>query len=99
MNREKVVIDIRALEKVCSYAHWIPIFRGLHEPHFFENYPGWDWIDFVPRLKKKGVLVTSQLDSSYVHLRQELYISRSVESVEFNPTSRGVRIKVNSKEI
>jgi hypothetical protein len=97
MNREKVVLDIPALEKICSYSHWIPIFRGLHKPLFSENYPGWDWNDLVPRLLKKGVLVKSQLDSSYVHLRQGLFISSSVESIEFTPTTSGVRVKVNDR--
>jgi hypothetical protein len=96
-KRSKVVMDIPALCGVANYAHWIPITQGLHKEHFRENFPGWQWNSFIPRLLEMKVIVFASKDPSFVHLGQGLYISGDVEFVEFIPGDKKVEVKIINK--
>ena len=98
MIKAKVVLDIEVLREVTGYAHWIPITQGLHEEHFAEHFPGWDWNDFVPRLIDKKILKFNELDNpEFTMLAQGLFISANVQAIEFIPQMNGVRVKVITK--
>lgn len=92
MKRSKVKLDVEALREITNFAHWIPITQGLQKEFFAENYPGWEWNDFVPRLLKKKILVYQSEDPSFIKLRQGLYISGEIEFVEFAPGKNGIEV-------
>ena len=95
MKRSKVTMDIETLRSVTSYCHWIPITQGLYQEFFAENFPGWQWNDFVPRLLKKKILeFNGEGNDSLVKLWQGLYISSDIQSIEFIPDKTGIKINV-----
>ena len=95
MKRSKVTMDIETLRSITSYCHWIPITQGLHKEFFAENFPGWQWNDFVPRLLKKKILeFNGEGNDSLVKLWQGLYISSDIQTIEFIPDKSGVKINV-----
>jgi len=95
MKRSQVTMDISLLRDVCRYAHWIPILNGLHLEFFSENFPGWKWNDFVPKLLKKKILVIGNPDGAHIKLSQGLFISPSIESIDFIPDKSGSKIVVH----
>jgi len=98
MKRSKVTMDIETLRSVTGYCHWIPITQGLHKVYFAENFPGWQWNDFVPRLLKKKILeFNGGGNDSLVKLWQGLYISSDIQSIEFIPYKSGVKIDLKLK--
>jgi hypothetical protein len=95
MTKSKVVMEVEVLREVTGYAHWIPITQGLHEEYFAENFPGWEWNDFVPRLLDKKILKFNEQDNpDFIMLSQGLFISSDVQAIEFIPQKNGVRVKV-----
>lgn len=95
MKRSKVTMDIETLRSVTSYCHWIPITQGLHKEFFAENFPGWQWNDFVPRLLKKKILeFNGEGNDTLVKLWQGLYISSDIQAIEFIPDKSGTKINV-----
>ena len=95
MKRSKVTMNIETLRSVTGYCHWIPITQGLHKEFFAENFPGWQWNDFVPRLLKKKILeINGEGNDSLVKLWQGLYISSDIQAIEFIPDKSGVKINV-----
>ena len=95
MKRSKVTMDIETLRSVTSYCHWIPITQGLYQEFFAENFPGWQWNDFVPRLLKKKILeINGDGNYSLTKLSQGLYISSDIQAIEFMPHKNGIKINV-----
>jgi hypothetical protein len=95
MTKSKVVMDIEVLREVTGYAHWIPITQGLHEEYFAENFAGWEWNDFVPRLIDRKILKFNEADNpDFTMLSQGLFISLDIQAIEFIPQKNGVRVKV-----
>jgi hypothetical protein len=95
MKRSAVIMDIDTLRTVTGYCHWIPITHGLHKEYFAENFPGWQWNDFVPRLLKRKILETNgEGNDSLTKLLQGLYISSDVQAIEFMPNKIGAKIRV-----
>ncbi len=94
VKKEKVTMDIPAVRAIANYAHWIPALNGFRQQFFTENYPDWEWNDFVPKLIKKGILVYQSEDPSNIKLSQGLSISRNVKAIEFLPTATGIKIKI-----
>jgi hypothetical protein len=95
MTKSKVVMDIDTLRTITGYAHWIPITQGLHEDYFSENFPGWEWNDFVPRLIDKKILRFNEAENpEFMMLSQGLFISADVQAIEFIPQKNGIRVKV-----
>ena len=95
MKRSIVTMDIESLRSVTSYCHWIPITQGLHKEYFAENFPGWQWNDFVPRLLKKKILeINAEGNDSLTKLWQGLYISSNIQSIEFIPDKNGRKVNV-----
>jgi len=95
MTKSKVVMDVKTLREVTGYAHWIPITQGLHEDFFAENFPGWEWNDFVPCLIDKKILKFNEPDNpEFTMLSQGLFVSVDVQAIEFIPQKNGVRVKV-----
>ena len=100
MKRSKVTMDIETLRSITSYCHWIPITQGLHKEFFAENFPGWQWNDFVPRLLDRKILhFNSEGNESLTKLWQGLYISSDIQSIEFIPYKNGVNIEINFQRI
>ena len=95
MKRSQVNMDISLLRDVCGYAHWIPILNGLHLQFFSENFPGWKWNDFVPKLLKKKILVIGNPDGAHIKLSQGLFISPDITSIDFIPEKSGSKIVVH----
>jgi hypothetical protein len=95
VQRSLVTMNVEELRAVCAYAHWIPILNGLHEEFFAQNYPGWEWNDFVPRLLRKGTLRVGAEELGYTKLKLGLYVVPDVAEIEFIPGKRGVKIIVN----
>lgn len=96
MSRSKVIMNIQMLKTVTGYAHWIPITQGLHEEYFEENFPGWEWNDFVPRLLNRKILqFKGETNPALTQLSQGLYISSEIQTIEFIPQKNGVRVKIH----
>ena len=95
VNRSPVTINVDQLRDVCAYAHWIPILNGLHLEFFTQNYPGWEWNDFVPKLLKKGILRTGVEDLGYTKLKLGLCLAPDVSAIDFIPGKRGVKVVVH----
>lgn len=95
MNRSKVTMNVDQLRDVCAYAHWIPILNGLHLEFFGQNYPGWEWNDFVPRLLRKGILRVGAEDLGYTKLKLGLFVAPNVAEIDFIPGKHGVKINVH----
>jgi hypothetical protein len=95
MKRSKVTMNIETLRSVTGYCHWIPITQGLHKEYFAENFPGWQWNDFVPRLIKKKILeFNGEGKESLIKLWQGLYISANIQAIEFIPDRNSMKINV-----
>ena len=89
-----VVLDLKQLGEISSYAHWIPITRGLHRPYFERNFPGWEWNRIIPVLLKARILVTCSIDPARRALNQSLYIAREIESVKIILQNEKTEIEV-----
>jgi hypothetical protein len=94
VDRSPVTMKVDQLRDVCAYAHWIPILNGLHLKLFEQNYPGWEWNDFVPKLLKKGILRVGAEDLGYTKLKLGLFVAPEVSEIEFIPGHRSVKIAV-----
>jgi len=98
MTKSKVVMDIETLKTVTGYCHWIPITQGLHKEYFSENFPGWRWNHFVPKLLDLKILqFKGEGDEKLTMLLQGLFISSDVHAIEFLPERNGVKIRVIHK--
>jgi len=95
MNRSKVTMNVDQLRDVCAYAHWIPILNGLHLEFFAQNYPGWEWNDFVPKLLRKGILRVGAEGLGYTKLKLGLFVVPEVAEIDFIPGKHGVKINVH----
>ena len=95
MERSAVTMNMNQLRDVCAYAHWMPILNGLHLDFFEQNYPGWEWNDFVPKLLRKGILRKGAEDLGYIKLKLGLYVAPDVAEIDFIPSNRGVNIIVH----
>ncbi len=95
MKKSKVVMDIETLKTVTGYCHWIPITQGLHKEYFSENFPGWSWNHFVPKLLDLKILqFKGEGDEKLTMLSQGIFISSDVHTIEFLPERNGVKIRV-----
>jgi hypothetical protein len=95
MKRSKVVMNIETLKTVSGYCHWIPITQGLHEEYFSENFPGWNWNHFVPKLLDLKILrFRGECDENQTMLLQGLFISSDVCAIEFLPERNDVKVRV-----
>ena len=95
MKKSKVVMDIETLKTIAGYCHWIPITQGLHEEYFSDNFPGWSWNHFVPKLLDLKILrFRGEGDEKLTMLSQGLFISSDVHAIEFTPERNGVNIKI-----
>ena len=95
MTKLKVVLDIEMLKGLTNYCNSIPLLNGQAEAFITENFPEWDWNDFVPRLIDKKILRFNEADNpEFTMLHQGLFISADVQAIEFIPQKNGVRVKV-----
>ena len=98
VKKSKVIMDIETLSIVTGYCHWIPITQGLHKEYFSENFPGWSWNHFVPKLLDLKILqFKGDGDENLTMLRQGLFISSDIQAIEFLPEKSGVKVRVISK--
>ena len=95
MKKIKVVMDIETLRTVAGYCHWIPVTQSLYKEYFAENFPGWRWNHFVPKLLDLKILqFKGEGDENLIALSQGLFIAADVESIEFTPEKNAVRVRV-----
>ena len=98
MKKSQVVMDIETLKTVTGYCHWIPITQGLYKEYFLENFPGWSWNHFVPKLLDLKILqFKGEGDEKLTMLSQGLFISSDVQAIEFTPERNGVKMRVIDK--
>ena len=98
VKKSKVIMDIETLSIVAGYCHWIPVIRGLYKEYFSENFPGWSWNHFVPKLLHLKILqFKGEGDENLTMLRQGLYISSDIQAIEFVPNRNGVKVRVIEK--
>ena len=95
IERAPVSMSVDQLRDVCAYAHWIPITQELHKEFFEQNYPGWEWNDFVPKLVRKGILRVNAADLGCTKMSQGLFVAPNIESIDFTPGQQGVQIVVH----
>ena len=99
VKRSPVTMDIETLKLVTNYCHWIPITQGLYKTFFQENFPGWKWNDFVPKLLAIKILrFRDGGEENLTKLSQGLYIPPEIEAIELRHESSGVKVRVISKE-
>ena len=98
VKKFKVIMDIETLSIVTGYCHWIPVTQGLYKEYFSENFPGWSWNHFVPKLLDLKILqFKGEGSENLTVLRQGLYISSDIQTIEFSPEKSGVKVRVISK--
>ena len=99
VKRSPVTMDIETLRSVTNYCHWIPITQGLYKTFFQENFTGWQWNDFVPKLLAIKILrFRNGGEENLTKLSQGLYISPEIEAIEFRHERSMVKVRVISKE-
>ena len=89
MTDKSLVLSVEDLLRLTSYAHWIPMTRGLYKPYLERNFPGWDWNQIIPILIKVKILVIDSKDPRHCPLSNGLYIAREIT---------GVRICIQDKK-
>ncbi len=92
-----IVLGLKQLGELSSYAHWIPITRGLHKPYFERNFPGWEWNQIIPVLVKAKILVIHSKGRAHRALNQGLYIAHDVEVVKICVKGGVTETKVRRK--
>jgi hypothetical protein len=98
MKKSKVIMDIETLSIVTGYCHWIPVTQGLYKEYFSENFPGWSWNHFVPKLLDLKILqFKGEGYENQTMLRQGLFISSDIQGIEFSPEKSGVKVRVIHK--
>ena len=89
-----IVLDLKQLRMLSSYAHWIPILNGLHREFMAKNYPGWQWNQIIPVLVEAKILVPHSMDTQHRALCQGLYISREIKNVRISWQSGETNVEV-----
>jgi hypothetical protein len=74
-------LSVEDLLGLASYAHWIPMTRGLYKPYLERNFPGWEWNQIIPVLIKKKILVIDSKDPRHRALSHGLYMAREITGV------------------
>ena len=74
-------LSVEDLLSLASYAHWIPMTRGLYKPYLERNFPGWEWNQIIPVLIKKKILVINSKDPRHRGLSHGLYLAREITGV------------------
>ena len=98
VKKSKVIMDLETLNIVTGYCHWIPMLRGLYKEYFSENFPGWNWNHFVPRLLDLKILqFKGEGDENLTYLSQGLFISSDIQAIEFSPDRNGVKVRIIEK--
>ena len=93
-SSKAIVLGLKQLGELSSYAHWIPIKRGLHKTYFERNFPGWEWNQIIPVLVKAKILVTHSKGPAHRALNQGLYIAHDVTVVKISVNGGVTAIKV-----
>jgi hypothetical protein len=81
MKGKSLELSVEDLLSLTSYAHWIPMTRGLYKPYLEKNFPGWEWNQIIPFLIKKKILVINSKDPRDRALCHGLYLVREINGV------------------
>ena len=81
MKGKSLELSVEDLLSLASYAHWIPMTRGLYKPYLERNFPGWEWNQIIPLLIKKKILVINSKDPRDRALCHGLYLAREITGV------------------
>ena len=58
-ERSAIYLDAKDAHALAHYGHIIPAAKGLTRRAVTENYPGWEWNEIVPVLRRAGLLVST----------------------------------------
>jgi hypothetical protein len=95
MKGKSLELSVEDLLSLASYAHWIPMTRGLYKPYLERNFPGWEWNQIIPVLIKKKILVINSKTSRHRALSHGLYIDREISGVRICVRDDETEIEVN----
>jgi hypothetical protein len=87
-------LSVEDLLSLASYAHWIPMTRGLYKPYLEKNFPEWEWNQIIPNLIKAKILVINSRDPRDRALCHSLYIAREITGVRICIQDEKTEIKV-----
>jgi len=94
MKDNSLVLSVEELLSLASYAHWIPMTRGLYKPYLERNFPGWEWNQIIPVLIKKKILVINSKDPSHRALSHGLHIAQEITGVRIYIQDEKTEIEV-----
>jgi hypothetical protein len=94
MKGKSLELSVEDLLSLASYAHWIPMTRGLYKPYLERNFPGWEWNQIIPVLIKKKILVINSKDPRHRALSHGLSIAREVAGVRISIQDEKTEIEV-----
>ena len=94
MKGKSLELSVEDLLSLASYAHWIPMTRGLYKPYLEKNFPGWEWNQIIPNLIKAKILVINSRDPRDRALCHSLYIAREITGVRIYIQDEKTEIKV-----
>ena len=88
-NYISLVLDVEKIRELAHYYHWIPITRGYHHEYVRETYPGWSWMDLLPRLMNAGYVFPRGKYENEQKLRQGLSLAGGITAIEFRRSPNG----------
>ena len=94
MKGKSLELSVDDLLRIASYAHWIPMTRGLYKPYLERNFPGWEWNQIIPLLIKKKILVINSKDPRHRALSHGLYIACEITSLRICTKGGNIKIEV-----
>jgi len=94
MKGKSLELSVEELRRLTSYAHWIPMTRGLYKPYLEKNFPEWEWNQIIPNLIKAKILVINSRDPRDRALCHSLYIAREITGVRICIQDEKTEIKV-----
>jgi len=99
MRSASIDLDVDALRKITSYAHWMPALRGISEEYIARNYPGWEWNQIIPILIKKGIVKMYSSDVSQRKLSHHLSIAADVRSISLKKAYDEILVTIRTSNL
>ena len=98
MKGKSLELSVDDLLRLASYAHWIPMIRGLYKQYLERNFPGWEWNQIIPVLMKKKILVIDSKDPRHRALSQGLFIDREITRISIWIYTGNTEMEVNLRK-
>lgn len=98
-NNNSLLLTLNEIRDLALYHHWIPITRGYHHDYVRETYPGWSWLDLLPRLMNAGYVFPQGKSEYEQYLKQGLSLACGITAIEFRRSPAGkVRLSIKLLE-